>query len=157
MTYTYNNGFREGVVFSFVNKHKEVLIENRIMGNEIHIFFPSGSIETKDLKSGTDYRINALHREVEEEFNGAVIMKDIQYLNEVYVDEIKIVFYVYMITKWDGEFPEYVVEEGEEDAKLEWVRLNDFDEVFEFESAKEIARRIIAYLHQYLDKGGCVL
>ncbi|WDV45702.1 hypothetical protein PV797_19750 [Clostridiaceae bacterium M8S5] len=142
MTYTYKNGYREGVVFAFI-KDDKVLIEKRPIQTGCHeLFFPSGSIEDKDYFNNIDYKIHALYREVSEEFEDKVEIKKYIYLDEMKAHEIKIVFYIYLITDWVGDIPKYTVENGEKDSDLLWIRLSDKDRYFSFESAFEICKRI---------------
>ena len=112
------------------------------------MFFPNGSIETKDYQGTADYLITALYREVQEELNIDFSLQNVDYLGELEVDEIKIVFYIYLITKWDGKIPEFIVEAGEKDAKLKWISLASSNKEFEFESAHEISRRIKLFINK---------
>lgn len=146
--YTYSNGYREGVVFALLNPNNEILVEYRDNNGKDNVFFPNGSIETKDYQGTADYLITALYREVQEELNIDFSLQNVDYLGELEVDEIKIVFYIYLITKWDGKIPEFIVEAGEKDAKLKWISLASSNKEFEFESAHEISRRIKLFINK---------
>lgn len=152
MAFTYKNGYREGVVFAFLKNYDTVLIEKRpVEDSKCEVFFTSGSIEDKDYKScknckDKDYKISALFREVSEEFEDNVNINKYVYLNEMKVDEINVIFYIYLVTDWDGIMPGYTVERGEKFAQLMWINLNEKEKYFKFESAFEICRRIEKYL-----------
>lgn len=147
MTYTYNNGYREGVVFVFLKDMDQILVEHRPLDEENYeTFFTSGSIETKDYKSNIDYRIMALKREINEEFQKKIKIKEYKYLNEIKVDEINVIFYVYLITEWEGNMPNFTIEEGKKHADLQWVKLEEKEKIFRFQSAFIICKRIEEYL-----------
>ncbi|WP_066498907.1 hypothetical protein [Abyssisolibacter fermentans] len=149
MPYAYKNGYREGVVFVFLKSNNMVLIENRhVEDNKHEVFFTSGSIEDKDYKSKSDYKITAMLREVGEEFENNVNVKKYVYLDEMKVDEINVIFYIYLITEWDGNMPEYTVEREKKFADLKWIYLNEKEKYFKFESAFKICSRIEKYLEK---------
>lgn len=148
MQYTYKDGYREGVAFIFL-KDNMVLIENRPVSNNKHeVFFTSGSIENKDYLDSDDYKVSAMFREVDEEFEGKLKIKSYKYLDELEVKEINVVFYIYLITEWEGEVPEFTVENGEKFSKLQWIKLNEKEKYLEFHSAFEICRRIENFLYE---------
>lgn len=148
MAYTYKNGYREGVVFAFF-KNDMILIENRPVGNnQYEIFFTSGSIEDKDYIHNSDYKVVAMLREVSEEFEDRLNIINYIYLDEIKVNEINVVFYIYLITEWEGSVPEFTIEEGEKFSKVEWIKLSEKNNYFEFESAFEICSRIEEFLYK---------
>ncbi len=143
MNYSYKDGYREGVVFAFLHSNK-VLIEHRPTSNEDKdSFFPNGSVEEKDHENDKDYKEVCLLREVGEEFGGKVKLIDYDFLCEHKVDSINIVFYTYLITKWEGEIPAYTVEEGEKFADLEWINLSEYKKYLFYDTAHKICELII--------------
>lgn len=148
MEYTYKNGYREGVVFAFIKENTKILIEKRpVAGNQVEIFFPSGSIELKDYQDNSDYKHQALIREVSEEFAGRIEVKNCIYLQEIWVESVNIVFYIYLITDWQGAMPEFTIEEGRKHSLLQWIDLDERHLYFQFDSAFEICDRIERYLN----------
>jgi 8-oxo-dGTP pyrophosphatase MutT (NUDIX family) len=145
MTHSYNKKYREGVIFLFYRKG-DILIEHRPTEEGKEVFIPNGSIEEKDHNQGIDYRIVAMHREIEEEFDGKIKAKEFRKLSEFKVPKVKLHFYTYLITKWEGQFPEYTVEEGEKFSDLEWVSLKDYGKYLKFESAIDACKKLQKYL-----------
>lgn len=136
-------GYGEAVVFAFFKEGK-LLIERRPGKDGEEVFIPNGGIEEKDKNGGEDYRIKALKREAKEEMNIEVI--DYEFLMELKVEEIKIWFYVYVVTKWNGEIPDFTVEppgSNQKFADLEWIGVREYENVFVYDSAKQILRKII--------------
>ncbi|MFA6064999.1 MAG: NUDIX domain-containing protein [archaeon] len=131
----YNAGYREAVLFLFYKK-RHILVEHRPNGEERETFIPNGGIDTKDLVSNEDYKINAMKREISEEFASKIEIKKFTYLGEFAVEELKIKFFGYLVTDWIGIMPENTVENGEKFAELEWVKIEDYKKVIKFESAK---------------------
>lgn len=147
LSYTFKDGFREGVVFAFYQEG-EILIETRpTVEGKKEVFFPSGSIEDKDYKE-TDYKVGAMYREVEEEFKGNIEILKHSYLGCLKVKEISVIFYIYLITEWKGEMPKYIEEIGENPSELKWINLECEDDYFKFDSAFEITSRIKKYLKE---------
>lgn len=146
MGYSFKNGWREGVIFVFFDNGK-INIEYRPSENgKEEIFFTNGSIEDKDHGSEEDYRVIALKREVNEEFDGKVEISEYNYLGEIKVNAINVIFYVYVINSWKGELPDYTIEDGEKFSRVEWVDLDKVDNVFEYDSAREISALIREFI-----------
>jgi 8-oxo-dGTP pyrophosphatase MutT (NUDIX family) len=146
MAYSYKDGYREGVIFLFY-KDGRILIEHRPKEDGgIETFIPNGSIEDKDHGQELDYKLVALHREVYEEFQGKVKVNNCKKISEYKVDEIKIIFYTYVVDDWDGEIPEYTIEDGEKFADLELVRLDDFRNYLKLDSAVDACLALKNYL-----------
>lgn len=146
MSYTYKNGYREGVVFIFLEDER-VLIENRsVDDNTYEVFFTSGSIEEKDYLGDSDYKINAMLREVDEEFNHKVKIRKYEYLEELKVEEINVIFYIYLITDWEGKIPNFTIENSKKDADLQWINLDEKEQYLIYDSAFEICRRIETHI-----------
>lgn len=141
--YSYKDGYREGVLFLF-GRNGKVLIEDRGQGFDKEAFFPNGSIEIKD-KESEPYILTALFREIKEEFAGKINVKNIVDLGELKVDEISVIFYIYCITDWDGEFPEFIKEEGEPDSRLGMFSVEEARQMVNYDSALEILKRVDNY------------
>lgn len=116
-------GNSEAVMFVF-KRGKEILIEHRYDKVPPEPYIPNGSIEMKDRrKAGPtgNYREVALRREIDEEFDGKITPTEYKPISEFTVEERNSIFYIYLISKWLGEFGEYSYEDGEIAAKLEWA------------------------------------
>lgn len=137
--------YKEAVIFLFYRDNK-ILIEHRPSPYGIETFIPNGSIEEEDHEKGIDYRIAALHREIREEFLGKVNAKTFVKLSEFHVPEMKVLFYTYLITEWDGQIPEYTVEDGRKFADLEWINLDQYREYLKFDSAIHACKKLKEYL-----------
>ncbi|MEG0672097.1 hypothetical protein [Clostridium sp.] len=154
MPYTYKDGYREGVAFIFI-KDNMVLVEERpISGKNYEVFFTSGSIEDKDYSDSCDYKVRAMFREVSEEFEGKVKIINYKYLDDLKVEEINVIFYIYLITEWEGQIPEFTIENGEKFSRLQWINLNEKEQYLEFDSAFEICRRIENYIFDNKENNG---
>lgn len=140
--YSYDGKYREGVIFAFYdNKTNKILLEKRDKAGE-DIFFTNGSVEIKDQKDGQDYLLNAMVREVMEEFDDKIIVKKHQLIGTLKVTEISIIFYIYLIEDWIGRFPKFTIEDGEEFAELMWCSLEEAQQIISYESGKEILKQI---------------
>lgn len=138
--YSYKDGYREGVLFVFY-KNGMVLLEDRGLGFDREAFFPNGSVETKD-KESKQYIKTALFREIKEEFADRIKVKRMIDLGQLKVDEINVVFYIFCIIEWEGDFPEYIIEPGELDSQIEMFTLENARKVVKYKSAFEILERI---------------
>lgn len=145
MDYSYKNGYAEGVVFCFYDNGK-ILLEDRGLGFENEAFYPNGSIEQSDKKLNRNYVKAALYREVEEEFDGRIIINNEKFIGEILVPEIKVHFYIYLIVSWDGEFPSVIKEPNEVDSNLKFFSFEDAKNLFKYSSALEILDLVKDYL-----------
>ena len=146
-SYSYKDGLREGVAFLLIDGEHRVLLECRpdSNGNFTDVFYPSGSIEIKDHKDNqTDYREVALRREIDEEFRSGITVDRIQYLGDVEVPAIGIVFYVYWIASWSGDPGTHTYEEGVPFGKLRWMPLADVNTVNSYDSTAQITEMLQA-------------
>ncbi|WP_135822728.1 NUDIX hydrolase [Halostella litorea] len=143
MPYSYRDGYLEGAMFLFYDGER-ILIEHRPDGDGTVTFVPNGKIEERDKDAATydDYRLAALHREVDEEFAGRVEVDAVEKLCEHRVDELDLWFHCYAVTDWTGEVPDHTVEDGERFADLEWVPLAEYEEHLELGSAREACRTL---------------
>lgn len=131
-----DEGYLDAVLFLFFRDGK-ILIEHRPKRNAEETFIPNGKVETKDFCAygNGDYKVNALKREVCEEFSGHVGVTTCTPLGVFDVDELKIRFFGYLVTAWSGEIPEYTVEEGKKHADLEWVPIGKYKDYLKFPSS----------------------
>jgi 8-oxo-dGTP pyrophosphatase MutT (NUDIX family) len=130
----YNLGYREAVLFLFYKKG-HILVEHRPAGDAKETFIPNGGIDEKDLKLEGGYRINAMRREVNEEFDNKIKLKKFISIGEFAVEEIKINFFGYLVLDWEGIMPEYTVEDGKKFAELEWINIEEHKKFLKFDSA----------------------
>ncbi len=146
---SYRDGYKEGVIFLFYQEGK-ILIEYRpTEDGGTETFIPNGTIEETDKAADDrDYVLTALHREVAEEFAGAVTVTDLDYLCEHKVEDPPLWFQAYVVTGWEGDLPDHTVEDGEQYAELEWVPLAEYEKHLSFSSA----RATCLALESYLDK-----
>lgn len=147
MTDYYDDGYLEAVLFLFY-KDGKILVEHRPKGNSKEIFIPNGRIDTKDIVVGNDYKLVAMNREVSEEFSNKVKIKKFLPLGEFKVEEIKILFFGYLITEWTGEHPEYTVEDGEKFADLEWIKIEKYEDSLKFPSAKFFVKEAMKIINE---------
>lgn len=138
--YSFREGYREAVLFPFY-KDGKVLLEDRGLGFEKEAFFPNGSIEVKD-KESEQYIHAALFREINEEFGGKITVNKMVHLGELKVDEIHVVFYIFCIIEWQGEFPNYIIEPGEAESQIAMFSLERAREIVKYDSAHEVLDRI---------------
>lgn len=82
-------------------------------------------IEEKDKLSKTNYHEVALKREVFEEFNGLIELNKYKYLGEIISNEHNVIFYIYLITDFNGTFPNAIKEEGKTDSLIEFFEIKD--------------------------------
>lgn len=148
MTYSFKDGYREGVMFLFYDGDtRKILVEHRPTDSgEMETFIPNGSIEMKDHVEEKDYKTVALFREVQEEFAGKIIIKSYVPISEYSVDEVKLRFYIYLIKEWIGKIPDHTVEDGKKHADLEWISLEKFRTQLKFESAIHACEKLQEYL-----------
>jgi 8-oxo-dGTP pyrophosphatase MutT (NUDIX family) len=114
----------EAVVFLLV-KENRVLLEFRQIDGEEVMHIPGGGIESFDKTGDVHYSINAMHREMREEFDGKVEIKTYQKLGRIIKEEADLLFHVYVVTHWEGEIPSHTLEEGIPDGRLEWHELDE--------------------------------
>ena len=141
----FSSNYREAVLFLFYKKG-HILIEHRPIKGGKETFIPNGGIDTKDLALEGDYKVNAMKREISEEFANKIEIKKFVPLGEFIVEEIKIKFYGYFVTDWVGIMPEHTVEEGQKFAELEWIRIEHYKKFLKFDSAKFFVKKTIDLL-----------
>lgn len=133
-----NNGYRDVVVFLFY-RNGEVLVENRPDGR---VFLPGGTVEKKDFNKPGSYLMNALYREVNEEFSGRVRIKRCGYYATRKSKNEKINFHAFAITDWEGRMPEYTIEDGKRFSKLEWVELDSYADHLTAEHSRKMCEKL---------------
>lgn len=119
------------------NTNKFLLEERRakFKGDKMagFVVVPSGKLEPEDYLQGGDYFINALFREVGEEFG--VVPESITFLIETEFTTPNQHFYrsrVFLITRWAGEV---VNKEGKHEH--EWVPLSEAEDRASLTESKE--------------------
>ncbi len=145
MTDHHKNGYLEAVLFLFF-KDGSILIEHRPKNRGKETFIPNGKIDVADMQDGGDYRLVAMNREMSEEFGDSVAVQKHLFLGEFIVKELKIKFWGYLITDWDGEFPDYTVEEGKRYADLEWIPIEEYKSYLKFPSAIHFVEKAMELL-----------
>lgn len=113
------------------------------------VFIPNGSIENSDkLDDGSDYRIVALHREISEEFENKLLVRnsDVNFIDTFYVDDIMVVFHLYLITDWVGDVPNYSVDDDISKVPLIWVSLLDAYDAIPYESGHDMINSISKFI-----------
>lgn len=142
--YSYRDGLREGVAFLLVNARRHVLLECRPDrdGKLTDVFYPSGSIETKDHVPGADYREVAVLREIGEEFRGGVTVERVQYLGEEKVPAIGLTFYVYWVAAWSGDPGEWTWEDGAPHARLRWTPIDEVKHAIPYDSGTRMTEML---------------
>lgn len=145
MTEYYKDDYLEATLFLFF-KGGKILIEHRPKNGGKETFIPNGKIDVADLQGGGDYRLVAMNREICEEFGDSVAVQKHLFLGEFIVKELKIKFYGYLITGWEGEFPDYTVEEGERYADLQWIPIEEYKKYLKFPSAIHFVEKAMEVL-----------
>lgn len=137
----------EVVVYVFI-KQKELLLEIRnYNGNDIFLI-PGGGIEDFDIEKPGDYRENAMHREIEEEFEGKVQAEKFQYVGSVILQERKAPFHVYLITEWTGKMPKFIIENNKRSARVDWFTVEKGMEV----AFNELVRFALEKTQRYINE-----
>jgi|GEM_PF-1218154 len=139
------NGYIEGVVFCFY-KEGRLLIEDRGKGFGKEAFFPNGTIENQDKLYGNNYIENALYREVSEEFRQQIKILEKHFLGELEVPAINVLYYIYIITDWQGDFPLTIKEDEEPESNLSFFMIEELKKLFKYESAFDILERINSFI-----------
>ncbi|AUD65956.1 hypothetical protein BK011_09755 [Tenericutes bacterium MZ-XQ] len=139
---SYKNGLIEAVAFCFY-RNGEVLLEDRGKGFNVEAFYPNGKIELKD-KYDENYIINALYREIGEEFGNQININDKVFCGELVIPEINVLFYVFLIIDWNGDFPNAIKEEGEPDSRISFFKVEEARKLFKYESAFKMLDMILS-------------
>ncbi len=113
----------EAVVFLFI-KQKKVLLEFRPFGQKEEMHIPGGGIEHFDKAVDEKYAQIAMKREVEEELGNQINILEYHYAGNTIRSETGSRYFTFLITKWDGEVPSHIKEEGEPDSRLEWIDID---------------------------------
>ncbi len=132
--YYNSDEYLEAVLFLFV-KDGKMLVELRPKKDHIETFIPNGRIDTEDFNKDEDYKIVAMKREISEEFSNQVKISNYIPLGIFKVEQLKFKFFGYLITRWDGEVPDYTIEGGEKFADLKWIPLKEHKEHLKLPSA----------------------
>lgn len=136
---------RDAVVFLF-HRNGKILVEERpaaFLNNKKAIFIPSGRVE----KSDADFE-SAMKREVAEEFDGKITINEFSYLASHYSKDVNLNFHCFLISKWDGEFPDYTIEDGRDFGRLFWITLSEYPKYMKFPSSTHFCKKLIELTKQ---------
>lgn len=143
----YRKGFLEAVTFCFY-RDGAILLEDRGQGFGRQAVIPSGAVETED--KGGDYRKNALLREIDEEMQSQILPVKYDYLGEIASTDprFKVIFHLYLIGEWQGDFPSHIVEPGEKDSEIRFFSLDEAEKIItRYDTSCEMIRRVRAFTH----------
>ena len=139
----------EGVTFCFYKEGK-ILLEDRGRGFNNEAVIPSGKIEFKDtINKRFSYTVNALYREVAEEFDNKIIITNKIYAGKLFVPQVNVLFHIFIITNWEGEFPNIIKETNKDDSKIEFFDIKEAKSLFKYESKFEMLEIILKALTKY--------
>lgn len=137
----------ENVVIIFLKGNK-IVVEQRLTesGKFDLMLLPGGGIEEFDRTEAEDYRVTAMKREIKEELGEHITVKGYTFLTTAESSEQLRMFHCYIVHDWDGEIPEYGLEDGKTNAKLEWMDIEDAFLVVHNDIARTIVGRALAGL-----------
>ena len=69
-------------------------------------------------------------------------LKNKKFLAEIEVPEIKVLFYLFLITDWIGEFPLSIKEKGEPDSIVSFFEIKEAKKLFKYDNLFEMLRHI---------------
>ena len=110
-------------------------------------------IETKD-KYDQNYIVNALYLKYLKSSIIRLQLKTKKFLAEIEVPEIKVLFYLFLITDWIGEFPLSIKEKGEPDSIVSFFEIKEAKKLFKYDNLFEMLRHIeenISRNYEYLN------
>lgn len=138
----YRKGYLEAVTFCFY-KDGAILLEDRGQGFDRQAVIPSGAIESEDI--GGDTVKNALMREIDEEMQSQIAPGQMDYLGEIRSTDskFKVIFHLFLITEWTGEFPTHIIEPGEKDSEIRFFPLDEAEKIAtRYDTTVEMLRRV---------------
>lgn len=144
----YRKGYLEAVTFCFY-RDGAILLEDRGQGFDRQAVIPSGAIETED--KGGDYKKNALLREIGEEMQNQIVPTRMEYLGEICSGDskFKVIFNLYLITEWTGEFPTHIIEPGEKDSEIRFFSLDEAEATI---TRYDTSMEMIRWIREKMDK-----
>ncbi len=127
------------VYFIYDRATNSVLVENRTLEQSLagQKLFPGGKVDNNEL---SNYSVT-LYREVKEELGIEIL--DFVYVDQPVVGVDNFTLYPFIITKWEGNIPEKVLDKG---SVLEWVRIDDFSS--DIKPVQELYKIIKDYVAQ---------
>jgi hypothetical protein len=127
-----------------------IVIEHRLATSEEpdKLFLPCGGIQDADRGNEEDYRIVAMKREIGEELGDQIKLKSFEFLTTVEKAETITLYHSYFITDWEGEIPEYSLEEGEKNAKLLWKPIDEAFLILDSDVARMTVGKALATLRE---------
>lgn len=126
-------------------KGGKILLEDRGKGFSNEAIFPNGKIESID-KFNENYIVNALHREVKEEFANCIRIRNEKFLGELEVPEINVHFSVFLITDWEGIFPNSIKEVGEKDSNISFFSIDEAKKLFKHQNLFTMLDMILKHI-----------
>ena len=140
---------KEAVFFIFV-KDDQILIERRLEESEEpnKVFLPCGGVNDQDHEGSDDYRVTAMKREIREELGENIKLLEYEFLTIAESAEPLRMFHGYLIRKWEGELPEFGLEEGKKNAKLMWVPLDEAFLMLDSDVARLVVGKAITVLRE---------
>jgi 8-oxo-dGTP pyrophosphatase MutT (NUDIX family) len=139
---------KEAVLYIFI-KNNHILIEHRLQGEKtiLGIMIPGGGIESHDQVDGKDYREVALFREIGEELGNHIVIKEYHSLGSIIRTETGTPFHMFLVTAWEGDMPDYIIEDGIQDGKLEWMAIDDVQQ----QTTNQITLDALEHVKKYLE------
>lgn len=137
-------------VFFLFYKDGQVLIEHRLATSEEpdKLFLPCGGIQDQDRNDEDDYRVVAMKREISEELGEQLKVNNYEFLTTVEKAETMALYHSYVIKDWEGDLPEYGLEEGEKNAKLYWKPLDEAFLILDSDVARMTIGKALAVLRE---------
>ena len=141
--YKYTGDLREGVIFLFIDGASQCLLETRFSNTgEKSTFFTNGSVEESDVQECNNYLEYSMKREVHEEFLGRITPNNYQSLGRCIAEAINVVFEVFVITAWEGNFPSHTWEDGERFGELSTAPLELVEDYSPYKTTKQIIKLV---------------
>ncbi len=138
----------ENVLVIFLKDNK-IVVEHRLTesGEFDLLLLPGGGIEEHDRTDAQeDYRVNALKREIKEELGEHIRVNNYTFLTTAESAEMLRMFHCYIVHDWEGDIPEYGLEEGKTNAKLTWMDIEEAFLVIHNDVARTVVGKAIAGL-----------
>lgn len=132
---------KEVVLYALV-KNSQVLLAQRLQSEDFwhnQTIIPGGKIESEDhYTDQTDYKENALFRELDEELG----IKPTQYrhiFTRQYAEEQNDMLHFYLITNWDGA----IIPKEPNKEKFIWLDIHQVHEQTPWRSVRELLHEIM--------------
>lgn len=128
-------------VILLIVKDDEILLEQRALNSALagHFLPPGGKIEINEIKNPAD----ACKREAMEELG--IKLTEFSYLEDIQGETGRLLK-PFVITKWEGEIPEKILDKGN---PLFWVKIDEFSKS-PLPSIRDFSKLIRNYLNKNL-------